>query len=81
MEENRGSEQGLTELYLNQEHSRGPGEASAIEQAHIATRASSPDESEDTDDYDLAASHMHAGMTDGTLETHQMLQRSYGLYD
>ncbi|EJW19409.1 hypothetical protein M5X00_05595 [Paenibacillus alvei] len=81
MEENRGSEQGLTKLYLNQEQSRGPEEASAIKQAYTANRASSPDESEDTDDYGLAAGHMHAGMTEGTLETHQMMQRLYGLYD
>ncbi|EPY08683.1 hypothetical protein AZ66_03230 [Paenibacillus sp. E194] len=75
------SEQGLTQLYLNQEHSRGPSEASAVEESHLAGKSSLTDDSVDTDDYDQAASHLQAGMTEGALETHQMLQRSYGLYD
>ncbi|MDG0872358.1 hypothetical protein L3476_17170 [Paenibacillus thiaminolyticus] len=67
----------LTQLYLSQEQSRGQEEASAMEAMHRAEEADSSFEG----DPDAISDHLHAGMSDGALETHQMVQRSYGLYE
>ncbi|GAC44092.1 hypothetical protein [Paenibacillus popilliae] len=68
----------LTRLYLSQEHTRGREEASVMEAMH---RSDQKSDSSSEDDLDASIGHLYEGMSDGALETHQMVQRSYGLYE
>ncbi|WP_019419958.1 hypothetical protein [Paenibacillus sp. OSY-SE] len=69
----------LTQLYLSQEHTRGLDEASALE-SMLQDGTDSPSSPADQSEESTSAALLHEGMSDGTLETHQMVQRSYGLY-
>lgn len=69
----------LTQLYLSQEHTRGLDEASTLE-SMLQDGTDSPSSPADQSEESASAALLHEGMSDGTLETHQMVQRSYGLY-
>lgn len=80
------SEQKLTRLYLSQEYLRGLNEALVIKSTQMTGELSWSGKTTETDDNDIANNiatidHLHDGMSAGTLEIHQMVQRSYGLFD
>lgn len=71
----------LTQLYLSQEHTRGLDEASDLESMlQDEAGADSPSSPADPSEEPASTALLHEGMSDGTLKTHQMMQRSYGLY-